>query len=216
MKKAFTLIELLVVIAIIAILAAMLMPALTRARDEARKASCKTNIHNIGLGLDMHATANDGRYPIAYETVQGRNTPREANQYVNGFGRIKGEGYVDDLGVFSCPSTADLVIENDPMGPTLVDPTWRDPGDMPHIELSDYGYDNGRVHKNSRAGRAVVADNMRHVWVGFDGLVSITDKEQPPNHAAGQGGTNVLFFDNAVEYVAVQEVNPNIQVIYKQ
>ena len=59
-KKAFTLIELLVVIAIIAILAALLMPALRKAREEARKASCKANLHNVGLGIaTIRAAAKD-------------------------------------------------------------------------------------------------------------------------------------------------------------
>ena len=59
----FTLIELLVVIAIIAILAAMLMPALERARDEARKAACLSNIRNMYLGFNMYAQDWDGDLP---------------------------------------------------------------------------------------------------------------------------------------------------------
>jgi prepilin-type N-terminal cleavage/methylation domain-containing protein/prepilin-type processing-associated H-X9-DG protein len=63
MKKAFTLIELLVVIAIIAILAAMLMPSLTRARAQAKASNCRGNIRQMGLALGMFRTDNVQVYP---------------------------------------------------------------------------------------------------------------------------------------------------------
>lgn len=59
----FTLLELLVVISIVSILAALLLPALTRAKDTARKAVCLSNLRQVGIALSVYAGDNEGRIP---------------------------------------------------------------------------------------------------------------------------------------------------------
>ncbi|PQV62724.1 hypothetical protein B1R32_1238 [Abditibacterium utsteinense] len=89
-KKAFTLIELLVVIAIIAILAAILFPVFGRARENARKISCLSNMKQIGLGIFQYAQDYDEKYP-----------PRENG--VSGW-RVLTQPYLKSTQLFSCPS----------------------------------------------------------------------------------------------------------------
>jgi prepilin-type N-terminal cleavage/methylation domain-containing protein len=62
-KKAFTLIELLVVIAIIAILAAILFPVFGRARENARRSACISNLKQIGLAATQYTQDYDGNFP---------------------------------------------------------------------------------------------------------------------------------------------------------
>src|SRR5439155_4316190 len=75
---AFTLIELLVVVAIIVILAAMLLPALGKARQQAYKVKCLSNLHQIGVGMKLYVDDNRDAFPPAQESQFNRAVPPNA------------------------------------------------------------------------------------------------------------------------------------------
>ncbi|MGQ9729929.1 MAG: DUF1559 family PulG-like putative transporter [Candidatus Zipacnadales bacterium] len=93
--RGFTLIELLVVIAIIAILAAILFPVFSRAREKARQASCLSNLKQLTLGVQMYLQDYDEVYPpFAYQIVVAPN-------FVTAFDSV--EPYLKNRQILLCP-----------------------------------------------------------------------------------------------------------------
>jgi prepilin-type N-terminal cleavage/methylation domain-containing protein len=70
---AFTLIELLVVIAIIGVLAAMLLPALSRSKESAKGVACMSNLHQIGLALQLYIQENNNHLPMMRDRSTSTN-----------------------------------------------------------------------------------------------------------------------------------------------
>lgn len=107
-RQGFTLIELLVVIAIIAILASILFPVFARARENARRTSCVSNVKQLGLGLTMYVQDYNSRYP---DRAFWSNPPPIAWPYRckpcrtdNGAWKSLVQPYIKSNQLFTCPS----------------------------------------------------------------------------------------------------------------
>jgi prepilin-type N-terminal cleavage/methylation domain-containing protein/prepilin-type processing-associated H-X9-DG protein len=224
MKKAFTLIELLLVIAIIAILAAMLMPALSKAREAAEQSTCRANIHNIGIAMTMLTGDQDGVYPgfvnhtIEDEIDAGQwdalPTRKKWARRTNGgpFYQIVMEGYMDDVDLFDCPTNPNMAWAGYAGGPRIIHETggpedpqagqWYADGswwpDSRVVGQQEYAYDLGRTAKGSVSGRVIYGDAI-HIRHGYGPNFYYS----PYNH---DGGSNVLYVDGGVEFANKQEV----------
>ena len=188
---SFTLIELLVVIAIIGILASMLLPALQRAREEARKTNCKSNLHQIGTAMYIYSGPNDEFYPAQRPYLDGTTLdPHNATDSL----ALLYPDYIPTVEIFRCPSTSDqpkITIVTGEFSDETKFIRRKHFGDA-RPEWSSYGYDDELGFRD--------VDPMAPIAADMDGSSVISAQAASANH---KGGQNVLFYDGHVDWKQV-------------
>ena len=137
-KQGFTLIELLVVIAIIAILAAILFPAFARARENARRASCQSNLKQIMLGYMQYTQDYDERLPW-YQVESG------AGLNIYGYWSTQLQPYLKSAQILRCPSAPKPAIANS---------TYPDASSNYGMQISHLPYDDRFINAATYPGVA--------------------------------------------------------------
>jgi len=205
-KHGFTLIELLVVIAIIAILAAILFPVFARARENARKSSCQSNLKQIGLALAQYAQDNDERLPPYVQVLDECSGIGRAVWYEMAF------PYLKNTQILKCPSDTSTRLAGDPLD--------RDSGTCRPYRLGvSYGVNANLMPANTGRAMSSFTAPSQTLWAmdSLDGgtltdgrdLVLPTPADAPTGFDSRYrpgyhhfDGANCLFVDGHVKWQA--------------
>jgi prepilin-type N-terminal cleavage/methylation domain-containing protein/prepilin-type processing-associated H-X9-DG protein len=215
-KRGFTLIELLVVIAIIAILAAILFPVFARARENARRASCQSNLKQIGLGIMQYTQDYDETLP--YATMGGVSPSGQFASDARLWADVL-QPYIRSLQVFRCPSNTG---SNSPGTPTPASATLH----MSYGAASNvlgagtawaFTYYSGAGAPSTLASFTSVADTFMVGEIQSPVATSyayfVDNSCATYNSCAGRNhfdGSNWLYADGHVKYMIATQANATI------
>jgi len=203
LMKGFTLIELLVVIAIIAILAAILFPVFARARENARRTSCQSNMKQIGLGLLQYTQDYDEKYPLT------NNIPGNYGGFDWGLWMVHIQPYVKSTQLFTCPSssrdTNNNRYTNTPSGTLTFAGAWNY-GINEFVILRDNGFSSAGI--NSVALLPMVGDCSGPVTPDLWRFINPSNHDRwfdaprtiEERYARHLNGSNILFADGHVKF----------------
>jgi len=211
--KGFTLIELLVVIAIISILAAILFPVFARARENARRASCMSNLKQMGIATMMYTQDYDERYPQSL--FASAQIPPDGISWNDGYWYWPQMlyPYHKSTRVFYCPSSneSDLTypsIRNYGANTTVISyPISATPTSLSSIQTPASTYmimDSGAIRINAEYAKVLASNNYYLPGAGSAGnpcTTTVTNAKSDCESGRHFEGVNVAFADGHVKWL---------------